>query len=67
MGKKQAHISMDGHHLQDVDQFCYLGSIVHKSGGCCQKLKIELLNEVHYSIVGGNECFPIEIFLEPSN
>ena len=73
MGKKQAHKSMDGH-LQDFDQFCYLGSIVDKSGGCYTKLKIESLKKVNYSIVGGNECLvqktfslPIEISLEPSN
>ena len=39
MGNKPAHISIDGHHLQNVDEFCYLGSVVHKSGGCCKEIE----------------------------
>ena len=36
---KQAHISIDGHHLQNVDEFCYVGIVIPKSGGCCEEIE----------------------------
>ena len=40
---KHAHISMDGHHLQNVNEFYYLGTVVNKSGGCCEEIENKIV------------------------
>ena len=34
IGAEEANISIAGHVLENVSEFCYLGSIVTKSGNC---------------------------------
>ena len=59
LGNKQAHISIDVHHLKNVDEFCYLGSVFHKSR-MCEELKIELLKPVQLAF----SCWWKQVFFK---
>ena len=50
--------------LQNDDEFCYLGSVVHKSEGCCEEIKNRIVKDSAFSC-WQNECFPILISLDP--
>ena len=59
--------SIGGHHLQNVDEFCYLGSVVQKSRRCCEEIKNRIVKASTAFNCWRKRVFPMKISLEPSN